>query len=304
MKPEDIPKILSYSYYKWRYIFNGELGDIIKNEKYRKGIVDEFNKKNVILCISAGRVGTMTLARYLSLMPDTYVAHEPNPQYRFLLREIQKRPRLASKFLLHVKVPYILLREENNYVETSHLLCKGFFESYVALGFRPTYMFIVRDLRKIALSLLRKTAVPGRTPAGMGYLLCPNDHVYVKLSDWKNLTDYQLCYWYTLEMQYRQYLYKEVCERYGIKYIFVKTEEFNDVGKMAELASGCQLLGKDVAEDIFLSVAGEVFNESQKNDLTIDFEGEEKKLMSRIEGYSSVDDVLQRIGKARMHGFA
>jgi hypothetical protein len=62
---------------------------------------------------------------------------------------------------------------------------------------------IHRNHRNVALSLWRRRSIPGRTERGIEFLLLPT------FAGWQQLTDYQLCYWHSREVE------RQGCERQG-----------------------------------------------------------------------------------------
>ena len=160
-------------------------------------LLKEFNEKNIVFTITAGRTGTETLSRVFSTIPGVYSTHEPRPAYHEILYDAQTDPVLSVAFMLY-KARAINRVHSQYYLETSHVFCKGFFEPCIALGLCPSFVIVTRDLRKTAISLLGKTAVPNRTEAGKSYLIHPDNFSYVTLDSWADLSDYELCYWYCL----------------------------------------------------------------------------------------------------------
>jgi hypothetical protein len=81
---------------------------------------------------------------------------------------------------------------------------------------------------EVAMSLHERDAVPVRSPYGLLYLLDPRDPNVLPLHGWERMTDYQLCFWYALEMERRQLRYAAIAERLG----FVTVEVHQaDLGK-------------------------------------------------------------------------
>jgi hypothetical protein len=132
------------------------------------------------------------------------------------MRKVQTRPEAAKAFWCKEKLPFIAEQNHHVYVETSHLFCKGFFEPLLSLGVRPALIFLRRDPRDVAHSLYRLGTIPGRTEKGCTFLLQPDDPDTLFVSDWESLTDYQLCFWYCLEIDRRQKLYLTVADSYNL----------------------------------------------------------------------------------------
>lgn len=200
--------------------------------------------KNIDLyfTVTTGRSGTAFLAKYLSNLKGIYSVHEPFPPFHPLMRLALTNPEVASKFWTEKKLPAIVNAGEQKYIETSHLVCKGFLEPLFELGIYPNLILLKRDKREVAKSIFFLNTIPGRTKAGLEYYLKPDDvGVLLPISDWQVLTDYQLCYWYTLEIEARQSHYTKIVVSRGSKVIDV---DFN------------KLLGGELFKDLtdFLGV--------------------------------------------------
>jgi len=89
------------------------------------------------------------------------------------------------------------------YAETSHLFGKGFVKPLLDLGVVPDVIVLDRVNRDVALSYWRRGTIPAKTLMGQRYLLHPEQAEYCPLPRWWTFTDYQLCYWYTREMERR-----------------------------------------------------------------------------------------------------
>ena len=73
----------------------------------------------------------------------------------------------------------------------------------LGLGLLPSLILLRREPRLIALSNLERYAIPARTRLGLEWLLQPNDPDVLQLPAWRRMSDYQLCFWYALEMERR-----------------------------------------------------------------------------------------------------
>ena len=177
--------------------------------KISNELIRSVNGKRPIFTVTAGRTGTTYVTRLFSLMPNTQAVHETPPNFVSVMRRAQLEPRAALAFCANVKLPHIAKVKAVRYVETSHLFCKGFLECFVKLGVVPDLLLLQRAPRKIALSLLARNTIPARNPMGWKYLLAPCDRGVLPLDNWQLLTDYQLCFWYALEIERRQALYEQ-----------------------------------------------------------------------------------------------
>lgn len=161
--------------------------------------------RRLVFTISTGRAGTRHLAFCLGLFRDVEARHEPHPKFSDVLRRALEEPGAAREFWTDRKLPRIARGRLPIYAETSHVVCKGFLESLLELGHRPHLIHVHRDPRSVALSLWRLDTVPGRTRRGIKYYLGPRDPGVLPLR-WRAPRpphDYQLCFWYCLEIERR-----------------------------------------------------------------------------------------------------
>lgn len=266
-------------------------------------VVEAFNARRVVLTVTAGRTGTDSISQLFKHLPDTHSSHEPNPNYRFILARVQNDPKAAARFFWYLQAPALIERHRSRVFESSHLFCKGLFEPCIAAGFRPSILNIRRDARAVALSLLRKNAVPGRTGAGRRYLISPNDETYLAVKDAASLSDYQLCYWYCLEIELRQNLYGEVAKSEGLRIASIQTSELNELHRLVEICVELGLATTDVAHEALLNAGvGTAHNASpaKKNIYdNFDLDAEEKDLRDKISNAADVQVVLERISEAK-----
>jgi hypothetical protein len=201
--------------------------------------------KTLVVTVTAGRTGTTFLTHLLALCPDTTSLHEPEPSFVPVLRLAQRDPDLARRFLLEYKLPFVAEVASRRYVETGHLLCKGFLEPLLGLGVTPQVIALRRAPRRVAASLLSRRTVPGRGKLGLKYLLHPADPGVLALPGWTRMTDYQLCFWYALEIERRQRVYRAPVEAAGGAWIDVTAEELGDADRFLALAEALSLLDPD-----------------------------------------------------------
>lgn len=173
-------------------------------------LITELKKRQLVFTVATGRCGTAFFAEMLRLIPGAESLHEPEPQYAEVLRTLQNDPDVAGQFLLEKKIPTILHSNTNLYIETSHLFCKGFLEPLLDLGVVPSLLWIKREHRLVASSMFKGGTIPGRTEKGLQFYLSPEDQGVLSLPGWGSLHDYQLCFWYCLEIERRAKLYKEM----------------------------------------------------------------------------------------------
>ena len=187
----------------------------------------QLSVKRMIFTVTTGRSGTGFLAKILDFLPAVTGVHEPGPEFSDVMRLVQTEPDEAERFWLEKKLPQIVRAPGRVYVETSHLVCKGFLEPLASLGLVPDLIFLNRPHRDIATSLFQLRTIPGRTEKAFRYYLGPDDPGVLPLSGWEHLHDYQLCYWYCLEIERRQRLYREHFEPLGAKVADITLDDLN-----------------------------------------------------------------------------
>lgn len=178
-------------------------------------ILRKIKDKRLIFTVTTGRSGTAYLASVFGYAKGVCGLHEPAPEFSDCLRDVQKDPQLARRFLLEQKLPAIASLPFDIYLETSHLACKGFFEPLLELGIVPDLLVHRRNPRDVALSMYRMGTIPGRSDKGFKFYLSPDDPGVLKLKGWEALEDYQICYWYCLEIERRARYYKDLFAGYG-----------------------------------------------------------------------------------------
>ncbi|WP_417910085.1 hypothetical protein [Candidatus Electronema sp. PJ] len=180
-------------------------------------LIRQLQKKRLVFTVTTGRSGTAYLSAILGYARDTYAVHEPEPEFAEVLRPVQKNHDLAINFLLEKKLPAILRNPAAIYIETSHLTCKGFLEPLLQLGLVPDLVIHRRPARDVARSMLTMGTIPGRSEKGLRFYLSPDDPNVLQLANWQTMHDYQLCYWYCLEIERRCQVYKDIFTQRGAK---------------------------------------------------------------------------------------
>jgi hypothetical protein len=102
-----------------------------------------------------------------------------------------------------------------------------------------------RDPRLIALSYLERYTVPERTYYGMEWLISPRYASAMPLPGWHRMTDYQLVFWYALEIERRQRCYSRLIQGRGGAVSDITAVELSDFGRFTEVARNLRLLGQD-----------------------------------------------------------
>jgi len=175
--------------------------------------------KRFIFTVTTGRSGTGYLAFVLNQLRGVECYHEPDPNFVDCMREAQRDPEVATRFLLTKKLPYLLSHVHKPvYIETSHLNCKGVLSAWLKQKYLPPFDLILlkRDPRKVSVSMMRLNTIPGRSEGGLEWYLSPEDPSNVtQLPNWQKLSDYQLCYWYCLEIERRMEIYANLVKHNG-----------------------------------------------------------------------------------------
>lgn len=161
--------------------------------------------KRLIFTVTTGRSGTEHLARLLGAFPGVRSRHEPRPTFSNVFRAVLHHPPAAREFWLRQRLPRIAVERAPVYVETSHLIGKGFLDALVELDLRFELIHLRRDPRSVASSLCRLNTVPGRSLGGSKYYLDPKDDVLLPVDPGRaaGWPDYALAYWYALEIEAR-----------------------------------------------------------------------------------------------------
>lgn len=176
--------------------------------------------RRLLFTVTTGRSGTEYLARVLSLFANVEARHEPKPRFSSCFRAVVAAPHVAREFWEQEKLARVERGRRPIYAETSHLFCKGFAESLVALGRTPELIVLRRDARATARSLWALASVPGRTLRGVRYYLSPSDPNFlpVPADVVRGWSDYQLCYWYCLELDARAQQLRVALEPRGVRF--------------------------------------------------------------------------------------
>ncbi len=179
-------------------------------------ILENAKRKRLVFTVTTGRSGTAYLSTILGFVKNSHAVHEPSPEFADVMRQVQREPELAYRFLLDQKLPAILQSPGKIYIETSHLACKGFLEPLLEIGIVPDLIIHRRPPRDVALSMFKMGTIPGRSDKGLRFYLSPDDTGVLKLADWDQFNNYQLCYWYCLEIERRAIQYsREFRDRGG-----------------------------------------------------------------------------------------
>jgi len=249
--------------------------------------------KRFIFTVTTGRSGSNFLTEILACLKDTCSVHEPRPRFDKVMRMTQGYPIIAEEFLSKKKIPAIGKRLKNKsiYVESSHLFCKGFLEPWLRIDEVPVPDLICldRDLRKISRSLFQIGTTPGRTWHGLKYYLAPNDPDNLTLIEGHDsLHDYQMCYWYCLEIEARKKHYKALIEKHGGKCVHTSIDELKTMDGIEAVREKLSLpafsfFGKQRYQRIINKVINPKSKEKNRLDITEEqIVGWEKELEDKI----------------------
>jgi len=216
--------------------------------------------KRLIFTVSSGRCGTLYLTELLKAVPGVASFHEPGPDYSSYLRRVQMDPLVAYSFWQHMKIPAIAAHPEAIYAETSHLFCKGFLEPALRMGLRPALVFLRRNPRQVAWSFFLRNAIPGRTTNGIQHLLDPRDLNVTPMIGWEKASNYQLCFWYALEMERRYLHYAAMAKEFGLATFDATSDELNDYGCFVRLLGALGLDAPPGLQEVHGAISGEKHN--------------------------------------------
>ena len=195
-------------------------------------------KKRFIFTATSGRTGTGFLSHILGVFRNTDTYHEPAPAYDLVLREVQTNPEVARSFLVNSKIPAICgMSGSQIYVETSHLFCKGFLEPWLKIPGLPVpdLILLTRDHREVASSFLALNSIPSNSNKGLRFMLAPADPgCFTEAEGWENFNDYQLCYWYCLEIAERRSQYRALIESRGGSTLSTSIEQMQTISGLLD----------------------------------------------------------------------
>jgi len=171
----------------------------------------------------------------LGAVPNVTALHEPYPGFSTLTRAVARDPGVARSFLLDLKFKFIAAAPGAIYAETAHGFCKGFFVPMLQIGLRPHLVMLRRPPRAVALRHFAQSIVPARSPAGNATLFRPDDPNILALPGWAGLTDYQLCFWYALAIEWRQWRYAEFAAMLELPCFDIGADELDSFPHLAAM---------------------------------------------------------------------
>jgi hypothetical protein len=245
-------------------------------------------RKEIIITVTTGRSGTKFLSRILSFINDIKSEHEADPAFHEVFRQYEDNNLDFEQFWRDKKIPYINQLPERLYSDVSHVGCKGFIEPLLKMGLRPKFIFLKRKNRDVAISLFKLKTIPLRTEAGLKYLNSPLDkNVLRVIGGVDDLTDYQLCYWYTLEIDRRIDKYKRIASEKSLEFISIDFNELvNNPFVLYKIQRELKLPKVSIFSSIkYLLERRKIVNSkinSKSNLVEVDYEIEEGLLLNRI----------------------
>jgi hypothetical protein len=181
-------------------------------ELLTKGLQKALKGKRLIFCANTGRCGSKWLAEAMRCVPGIASYWETEPNFAWEVRAAQSDPERIRMWWLDEKLPHVLGHIEPVYFETGHYLTAGALHTLFDMGVHFDLIVLLRDVREVALSFWRRDSIPLRKKDKVW----PSDpSVFVPIK-YDGLTDYQLVYWWVLEMRARMWdLARKVAERDG-----------------------------------------------------------------------------------------
>ena len=220
-------------------------------------------EKKTIFTVTPGRSGTKYLSKLLAGIEGVGSYHEPNPNFAQVMRLSQTQPNIAHNYVAQHKIPAILADPNPVYAETSHLACKGFLTPMLRLGLRPCLVFLRRHPREVAWSFLMRKCVPVRSTYGVRDLLDPRDlGIMAPFAGWELASNYQLCYWYALEMECRIQHYLAIAKHMDLPHIDITHRELNDWDRFAQMMQCFGLPITDAARQWHQQTSSEHHNQN------------------------------------------
>jgi hypothetical protein len=122
---------------------------------------------------------------------------------------------IADRFLNEVKIPWLATIKESIFAEISHLWCKGLLQAWLRRDDLPVPDVVLLD-RNLRKSILRLETTPERSYGGREWYIGPSAQTAIlKVKNWDSWSDYQLCYWYAMEVEARKVVLGNLIESQG-----------------------------------------------------------------------------------------
>ena len=236
-------------------------GPVKRDRPQMSDALEKLQKIRFIFSITPGRSGSKLLTALAQCVDGVSAVHEGPPRMNYLLRTICSHPPAAKWWLETEMFPAIAKDLSSGiYLETSHLFCKGFIEPTLDLGLKPSFIILSRPADEVAESLHAIGCVPERSGIGRMVLLGPSDDGVQEMPDWQSLSDYQLCYWYALEIERRQAFYERWLPERGCDVWRVQLKDLQNTSLLPDLA---QFLTGRLEPSYDLEAAAVVLSQNQ-----------------------------------------
>lgn len=251
-------------------------------------LVEQVKAKKLILTITAGRTGTAMMAQLFGLLPDVTATHEGVECYSQALAAAQKNPMAAVHFMIEKKLPAIAALPTPIFSESSHLVSKGFLETYIRLGLYPHLILLHRPLREIALSLLARRCVPGKTKAGINFTISPQDPMTLPFPGINQASDYQRCFWYAIEVERRMRHYATLYATHADRLHAISTTGMTDFTRFSTLLTniGIEMREEPTFREKFAATTAHTHNPNKMAPPHIaDIDAQEEAVWDQITAY-------------------
>lgn len=195
---------------------------ILSNSTKRK-----LEEKRLIFASSSGRCGTKFLAQAFqkTMGEDELSGHwETDPNFAWLVRPSRFKQGVAKKWWLKQKLPAILSHKQPVYIETSHYLTQGALGAALSLGIPFDLIVLSRPPRDTAVSFWRRHSIP-LTKRDKLWPTDTGNFLPVRHDGWN---DYQLVYWWLMEVRFRMWRYAQVNVQRGRLAVAVTLDEVVD----------------------------------------------------------------------------
>jgi len=261
--------------------------------------------RRIIFSVNPGRCGTLYLYNAFTAFTDVLSAQEHRPTFVGVQGKAQHNRRYAKKWLKSEMIPWIGGDSAGKtiYLKTSHVFGHGFVEPMIDTGVPFEVLFIHRDIREVSLSMWRMGYIPVRWFRTDDYFLrpeCRYNVLRVKPSVYKSWSDYQFCYWHTLEMAGRAVKYKRIFAELEIPYYETTYPDFTSKEGLLKLSAEMRLGYFD--EQTYQEV-------DKKGKINATYLGVRNRTFAEIDDHEqavrkTVSEHLEELGGLHIHGGA
>jgi hypothetical protein len=239
--------------------------------------------KRMIFTVSPGRCGTRYLSEMLRTVPGIAVEHEPKPDFADAARLAQFVPEASLRFWTEHKLPHIVRFPESVYFETGHVFVNGFADTLIELGYVADLVTLTRPHREAALSRWRRGSFPVRSELGSRYTIHPNARgVLLPVNDWERWHDYQLVYWFCLEVAARADRYAEMYREMGARVHRTSLAKITRERGFLRLVSDLGLLAPDMRA--YRRIAAERYNATSRQAKKRTPDGDLDEMEAEVDG--------------------